>query len=275
VNPGLHHDLDETTYHADEALSASGAKKLLPPSCPALYRWERDHGQPQKAAFDLGKAAHAGVLGVGADIVVVDAANWTTKAAKEQRDNAYAEGRTPILIAEKVRVDAMAAALRQHPLASALLDPDHGRPEVSAFWTDERHGVNRRCRFDWLPDTDGGRLLVADFKSTSCAEPGAFARSVFNYSYDLQAAFYLDGIRALELAEDAVFLFVAQETTAPYLITVFELDGDALRIGQEKTQRALSTFAECQATGEWPGYSTDIELISPPGYIARQYEGVL
>ena len=39
--PGVYDGLDEAAYHADPvpggSLSASGAKLLLPPSCPALY----------------------------------------------------------------------------------------------------------------------------------------------------------------------------------------------------------------------------------------------
>jgi hypothetical protein len=268
--PGLVHDLPDDAYHANPALSASGAKKLLPPSCPAKFKWERENGQPPKAAFDLGKAAHAKVLGTGAEVVVVDADDWRTKAAQRQRDDAHAAGLTPILAKDAVAVDGMAAALRRHPLAAALLDPDTGRPEVSAFWRDDRHDIDRRCRFDFLPDTDGGRLLVPDYKSTQSAEREAFRRSAYNFGYHLQRVFYTDGIRALGIAEDIAFLFIAQETTAPYLVNVFELDVFFDDLGREQVDRACQVFAECTATDTWPGYSTDVELIGPPRWALTQ-----
>ncbi|MBO0827768.1 MAG: hypothetical protein J2P24_08300 [Streptosporangiales bacterium] len=46
TEPGVY-NLPAAVYHADPvpggSLSQSGAKKLLPPSCPALYRYWADH----------------------------------------------------------------------------------------------------------------------------------------------------------------------------------------------------------------------------------------
>lgn len=271
--PALHgvvDDLDERIYHAHPALSASGAKRLLPPGCPALFRHDRDNGgRPNKREFDVGHAAHAAVLGVGLELVVVDADDWRTKAAKEARDAAYAEGKCPVLAKEKAAVDAMASEIRRHPIASKLLD--HGRPEVSVFWRDEERNIDRRARFDWLPHGDGGLLVVPDYKTTASAEPRAFARSIFSFGYDMQAVFYMDAIRAAGIAEDVEFRFIAQETTPPYLITVHELDDNALVVGRKRVDEACAVFRECTETGIWPGYSDGIELVPPPGYLADEY----
>lgn len=267
-------DLDENVYHRHPALSASGAKRLLTPGCPALFKHDRDNGgRPNKRAFDVGHAAHAAVLGVGLEMVVVDADNWTTKAAKQQRDEAYAAGKCPILAKEKAAVDAMALEIRRHPLASKLLDPERGRPEVSVFWHDEKHGIDRRARFDWLPNAEDGvpTLVVPDYKTTRSAEPRAFARSIFDFGYDIQAVFYTDAVRAAGLAEDVDFLFIAQETTAPYLITIHELDFMALAVGRARVDEACAVFRECTETGVWPGYSDDIELVGPPPYLVDRY----
>jgi len=267
---GLVTGMPEAAYHAHPALSVSGAKKLLPPYCPAIYKYERDNGQPPKAAFDFGHAAHSLVLGVGEPVVVVDAPNWMTKAAKEQRDVARAAGQVPVLAAEWKQIEGMAAAIKAHPIASALLDPQHGTPEVSLFWDDEQHGIQRRGRLDWLPDATDGRRLVADFKTCGSAEPGAIRKAVANYGYHQQAAWYLDGLEALDLG-DAAFLFIFQEKTAPYLVTVVELDPEALAIGRGLNDRAMQVFAECTATDTWPSYTSDVELISLPGWATREY----
>lgn len=273
VEPGIYTYFDERLYHADRSLSASGAKRLLAPGCPALFKHDRDNGgRPNKRAFDVGHAAHAAVLGVGLELVVIDADDWRSKGARDERDCAYAAGKCPVLAKEKAAVDAMAAAIRQHPLASQLLDPEHGQPEVSAFWHDQRHGIDRRARFDWLPHSDGGRLIVPDYKTTASAEPRAFQRSIFNFGYDIQAVFYTDAIQAHGLAEDVEFLFIAQETTAPYLITVHELDAVALQLGRERVDRACAIFRECAATDTWPGYSDDIELATPPLWLTDAYD---
>ena len=283
IAPGVYPKLDEIEYHRDPALSASGAKRLLAPGCPALFKHDRDNGgRPHKRAFDVGHAAHAAVLGVGLEVVVVHkttrdkqsvpADDYTTKSAQEHRDAIYAEGKVPLLHWELRQVNEMAAALRQHERAAKLLDPEQGQPEVSVFWQDEKRGIDRRARFDWLTNTStDGRLVVPDYKTTRSAEPRAFHRSIFDFGYDIQNVFYTDAVRAAGLAEDVEFLFIAQETTAPYLITIHELDEIGLRLGRERVDRACALFAECTATGIWPGYSDDIELVTPPYWLTDEY----
>lgn len=275
TEPGVY-NLPAAVYHADPvpggSLSQSGAKKLLPPSCPALYRYWADHPEEHKRVFDFGHAAHRMVLGIGPELAVVDADDWRTKAAREQRDEAYAAGQVPLLIAEHEVVQAMAAALRTHPIASALFR--NGRPEVSLFWLDG--DVMRRAMLDWLPDPTGGRLVVPDYKTCVSAEPGKLSKTIADYGYAQQHGWYLDGVRAHGLADEtAAFVFVFQEKTPPYLITVAQVDAAALRIGQHLNRRAIDLYAECVANDRWPGYTDDVEVVSLPPYIERQYEDVI
>jgi hypothetical protein len=268
-------DMPEAEYHAHPALSSSGARLLLPPSCPALFRWQQDNPPPPKDVFDIGTAAHKLVLGVGPELVEVKADDWRTKAAQEERKEARAAGKVALLTADLEAVHGMAAALRQHPVASALFDPARGKAEQSLFWTDERHGVKRRARLDWLPNPTDGRLIVGDFKSTRSAEPKSLAKSCADYGYHQQAAWYLDAVRALELAESAAFVFVAQEKTPPYLITVFQLGSDDLLLGDALNQQALEVYAECSATDTWPSYSDDVAPLSLPAWYVRQHDSLL
>jgi hypothetical protein len=285
TEPGVY-TIPEDAYHADpvpgRSLSSSGAKKLLPPSCPAKFKHDRDHGQAPKQAFDFGHAAHAKVLGVGAPVVIVqktakdgtksDAEDYRTKSAQEHCDEIRASGATPLLASEKAQVDGMAAALTEHPVASALFDPDHGEPEQSLFWHDLRFGVMRRCRLDWLPAPRNGRLILADYKTTVSAEPGSFRRSMANFGYHMQAAWNLDLAVALGCGdESSAFLFVAQEKTPPYVVSVFEPDAEALRLGRRRNDLALEVFSECMSTDTWPAYVPDVALISLPPWATYDY----
>ncbi|MFJ3258462.1 PD-(D/E)XK nuclease-like domain-containing protein [Streptomyces sp. NPDC086771] len=265
IEPGIYPDLPMETYHADrQSLSSSGARKLLPPSCPALFRYEQDHPQPPKKTFDIGNAAHRLVLGDGPELVAVEAPDWRTKAAREERDEVRAAGGVPLLADEYDQVQAMADAIRRHPVASALFAPDSGRPEVSVFWEDGPTGIRRRARFDWLPHPRSGRLIIPDYKTCRSAEPTALARAVDEYGYHCQDDWYRAAARAAGLADDPAFVFVCQEKTAPYLVTVIELDAAARRIGAAKNRRSIETFARCTETGHWPGYSDDITYLSLP-----------
>jgi hypothetical protein len=271
----LAHVLDampEAEYHAHPALSSSGARKLLSPSCPARFQWERANPPLSKPNLDFGSAAHRNLLGVGAELVVVDADDWRTKAAQEQRDEARAAGHTPVLRDDMLQIEAMAAALRAHPVAAALFNPERGRPEQSLFWSDERTSVECRARLDWLPDAHAGRMIVPDYKTTQSAEPEAFAKSCATYGYHQQAAWYIDAVRACDLADDVAFIFVAQEKTAPYLVTVCELDSEALRLGAHRNQLAREVFADCTATNTWPSYTDEVAHLSLPGWYLRQHD---
>lgn len=276
TEPGVYDGMPSEVYHADPvpggSLSSSGARKLLPPSCPALFDHGRRHPQPHKRIFDFGHAAHLKVLGVGPELVTIKAGNYRTKAAQDARDAAYAEDKVPLLTYEYEQVEAMAAALLKHPVASRLFAPGSGKPEQSLFWIDERTGIWRRARPDWLPDpVPGRRMIVPDYKSCTAADLESLSKAVFNFGYHQQDPWYTDGIKALGLADDPAFVFVAQEKTAPYLITIFELDEMAKTIGRALNRDALDSYQQCTATDEWPPYNSAIASLALPAWVENQF----
>jgi hypothetical protein len=271
TEPCVLDDLPERVYLSDPveggSLSFSGAKALLPPSCPAKYRHQRENGRSPKATFDMGHAVHKLVLGAGEELVIVDAPTWQTKAAKEARAAAYAAGHTPLLTAEYERAQVAAKAVLEHDIAGELFAPG-GISERSLFWLDDKHGVWRRARLDRTRERNG-RLLVVDLKTTQSAEPGAIAKAMGQYRYHMQHAFYTDGVRALNLDLDPAFLFVFVEVESPHLVTVCELDGEAVEVGHDLVDYALGIYAECARTDFWPDYAgSDIPIISLPRWAA-------
>ncbi|WP_406730941.1 PD-(D/E)XK nuclease-like domain-containing protein [Streptomyces sp. NBC_01794] len=266
---GMHDDLTNEAYHADKtSLSSSGARKILPPSCPAKFRHEQDNPPAPTKTFDYGNAAHKTVLGNGPKLILVDHPAWTTKEAKAEVADARAQGGIPLKQHEIDMVDAMADAIRKHPLAAALLDPAYGAPEQSGFWIDGPSGIRRRVRFDWLPSIQGGRLIIPDYKTTTDASNQAMQKDIAKYGYNQQADWYEEGARALGLGgTDAELLLIAQEKKPPYLVNVIGIEFGSRVIGGAKNRAAIEKFAECQATGYWPGYSDDEpNYLSLPGW---------
>ncbi|GAA4626715.1 hypothetical protein GCM10023196_036080 [Actinoallomurus vinaceus] len=270
------YDIDADTYHADPvpggSLSSSGARKLLPPSCPAKFAYEREHGGERRSEFDIGTAAHKLVLGVGPKLERIDAKDWRTKKAQDKRDEAYEHGAVPLLTAEYEQVHAMADVLHRDDLARVLLDPDHGRPEQAIFWQDTETEVWRRALIDWLPTGGYGPPTIVDYKTTTSADLGAIRSSVLRYGYHQQAAWYLDAVDSVGYPDDTAFKFIFQEKTPPYLVTVVELDQPALRVGWLRNRRAIEIYRDCTAAGIWPGHATDIEVISLPPWAERAEE---
>lgn len=274
TDPGMYPDMPADTYHADPvpegSLSSTGARTLL--AAPALFRHHQDHPAPPNPTFDLGHAAHRLVLGDGPELTVIDADSWARKTDREARDDAYAHGHVPLLKPQYEQATAMADALWSHPIAAALLRPGTGSPEVSLFWRDQPTGVWRRARPDWLPHAGSNRLIICDYKTTASADPDTLGKHVANYGYHQQAAWYLDGVRALELADDPAFVFIFQEKTPPYLVTVTELDVDALDWGQRLNRKAINRYYTCRDQETWPGYADDVVLTSLPRWASHQYE---
>lgn len=260
-------------YHADtSSISSSGLRGLLDPGCPAQFKYDRDNPRPPKPEFDLGNAVHAAVLGEGHEIVELDYADWKKPEAREKRDAAHAAGKVPLLPKEKALVDAMAAAVREHPHAGPIFAMK-GVAERSIYWTDPATGVRCRVRPDWLiqqPET----TWVVDLKTTADASPDACSKAIEAYGYHQQGALYIDGVQAAGASPaGARFVFVFVSKKAPHLITVRELgDADQL-IGRGKNEKALRIYADCLATGEWPDWTgpvTEILTISLPPWAATR-----
>lgn len=277
TEPGVY-EIDIDAYHRDPvpggSLSSSGARQLLAPSCPAKFRYEQDHrgdARP-KREFDLGHAAHKLVLGDGPELVVIEADNYLTKAAKLARLDAHAAGAVPLLAHEHEQVQAMAAALRAHPVAGPLFDPAGGWPEVTLVWRDGPTGIMCRARFDWLREqVPGRRLIVPDYKTCHTADLDGLTKAIHQHGYHCQASWYLDGAQALGLAgPDAAFIFICQEKTPPYLVTPVELDSTALRIAAMKNRQALQIYRHCTETGHWPPYHEGVAFLGLPPWAERQ-----
>jgi len=255
-------------YHSSPALSSSGARKLLPPSCPARFKWERDNPPPPRDVFDFGHAAHRFVLGKGEEIARLDFLDRRTNAYKREREAARAVGMVPLLAADYAVAVAMAKAVRDHPIASKLLAD--GDAEVVKEWADEKTGTPLRTMFDWLSATASGPVRIVDYKTAKSADPGSFTRSAFNYGYHIQQAWYVDTMIDAG-ATDVEFTFIVQEKEPPYLVSVVRLDEMALQIGRAECRKAIDIFAHCVETDTWPGYADGIVTVETPAWATSRY----
>lgn len=253
--------MTDADYRAAAGVSQTGLKLIL--DSPARYQWEIKNPRPRKH-FDFGHVVHSLILGRGLDAHIVDAASWVGKAAQQEADEARAAGKVPILAKDYQRAIDAAAAVRDHPLAGPMLEHP-GESEVAMFWTDQETGVACKALVDRLTVTADETHWLFDPKHTSrSAQPRAFARDAATYGYHVQAAFYLDGYHAIT-GEQCRFVNVVVEGDAPHLVSVVELDTEAIDVGRARYRDALDIYARCVETGVWPGYTeTFAETISLP-----------
>lgn len=277
--PGVY-NLPEHVYHQDPvpggSLSSSGARRLLPPSCPALFHHWRGQQSTRTKAMDFGTAAHKRLLGVGAQIVVVDADDWRTKEAQRQKKEAHAAGAVPLLLRDYVRTREMEKKLRSHSVAGRLFTPGRGLVEQSLFWVDPEFEVWRRARLDLLiPGSDTEPLWVIDYKTTVALDKASMSSSMAKFGYAAQGAWYLDGIDAVGLTgpAGAVFVLVFQMSEPPYLVRVAQPEPEAIQWGRVKNRKALETYRDCTKRDEWPGFPEDeVVSLTNPRWVEYQLE---
>lgn len=269
---GAYDDVSESEYHSDRgSLSVSGAKLLLPPSCPAKFRYLQDNPPPPKAVFDFGTLAHALILGKGPELAILDPQVHGLKADgtvadvpamtgmwKKAAAAARAEGKLPVSTDDYNAACAMRDAVRAHPVAGELFTD--GRAEVSLYHTDDETGVRLRGRVDWLRN-DGN---VIDLKTTKNANPPDLARDSWKYGYQMQTSWYRSLVMNLDINPNPSFTFVFVDKTPPHPVVVARWDEQAIAEGEWLNRDAINLYAKCVADNEWPGYSEEIVTISPP-----------
>ncbi len=204
-------------------------------------------------------------------MAVIEAEDWRTKVAKESRDLARKEGKTPLLKKQYDQVTIMVEeAIRQIYACNELgIDslPLDGDAELSYFW--EEDGVWLKIRPDWIPKD---RKIILDYKTTDgSANPSDLARHIVSLGYDIQAALYVRGVKAIEGTEPKM-IFVFQETEEPYLCSFVGLPPGFLEMARSKVEFGIGLWQECMRKNEWPAYPSKICYPDLPGWALAAWE---
>lgn len=262
--PGVFTAMPSEHYHAVEALSASGGRKLR--KSPLHYKLMRDTVSEPTAAMQFGTVVHACVLEPDAlsCYAVAPKVDKRTTAGKADWAAFQAAHAGKIILSpdDDKRARACVAAVRAHPAAMKLLDGAH--TEMSLFWNDARYKAPCKCRFDAI--NRGGGI---DLKTTQDASPDEFGKSIANFEYHAQAAHYISGAEHALNESPRFFAFVAVESEPPHAVACYYLPANAILAGQRLVAIALERYAEALASGKWRGYSQTIDAIQLPRWALR------
>lgn len=282
--PGVYKDMSMAAYHGDvcsgPSISSSGLRTIWSQS-PAHYWYDSPYNpnrpEPKdRPHFSIGKAAHhllyLGRKGFDAEFVVrpEEWSDWRSKAAKEWRAEQIKAGLTIITDAELEAITGMARSLGAHPLVkSGILD---GAVERSLIFKDEKTGAWLKSRPDNIPSSSG---LFADLKTADSVSDESLERSLASYGYHMQAALVGMASEALLGRPMEEFALVWVEKAPPHCVRVTVLTGADLERGRMQLRRAIHQFAECVATGEWPGPGgprRDAEYLTLPPWAAKRID---
>lgn len=293
MKPGIYENVSHEAYHAIDAVSNSRLTVLL--RSPAHLRAYIEEPRASTPAQTIGSAADVltlepdqfdaryAVAGICAAIKKGDGLRCSNTGTKYldgewfcgTKGHAPEGAGEPDKIAlsqdDVVRCRRIADAVRSHPKIGKIL-ASPGRAQLTIVWRDPGTGLLCKGRIDYLSDAFG---IALDLKTTKDARAFSFEKSVAEYGYHRQLAFYEDGLRenGIQLGH---LVFAAVEKEAPFAVAGYRLSGGAADEGRIELRLLLDRYAELQDVpmADWPGYGEDIDDISIPAWaFSRVKEG--
>lgn len=277
-------DCTDDEYFADPlptpSLSQSVAHTLLAKS--PYHAWLAHPklggvGRTPTKSQDNGSLVHALLLGAGKELAIIDAQDFRTNAAREERDAARQVGKVPIL-----RQDAADAMLVVADIKLGLEELGvrlSGVSEIKVAWTEETSSGPVLCR-GMLDHVIVDRGVIYDVKTCKSAHPKACTSHIIEYGYHLQHAAYTSWLRkfrpALAGREQFMFLFVEElpeGSPRRVVITPVELNGQFRELGARRWERACETWAHCLKSNTWSGYADRVVTLDAPKWaLANEVE---
>lgn len=256
------------TYHEYEKLPGIRVHELMDVlKSPARYLYNKQNPSPTTPAMRLGTLVHRAVLEPAVFVNTVrqmpEGLDRRTKEGKAVHESLLSEmdpGGEIVSADDFAKITGMRNEIMQHPAAGELIRSS--ATEMSHQWN-LAGGRMAKGRADAVHSFAS---ILAEIKTTRLATPDAFIRSVLAMDYDMQAAWYSDGWQRER------FVFIAVESTAPYLVACYELDEVAMARGRQRYHEALAILDACEQSGNWPGYSGDIETLSLPAWAFDRIE---
>ncbi len=261
------------TYHSSVEHDSNSSLNLFRES-PKKY-WEiriakTRQPEPMSSSLELGIAFHEMILQPESMVrnyrlksldsgLFFDAMPWDSR-----------KNMTPSM---KETLINMAWSVCQNTKAVSLLDWSKGEVEKPYYATDPSTILKIKCRPDLL--TKDGILL--DIKTTAPKRKGKhpcspleFSRTIHEYGYHRQAAFYQNVLR-LNGFDDVKHVLVAVSSAEPWGCAVYELDHESLLLGHDDNMATLKELAERRATNNWEEtWMKEINKIGLPYWASRR-----
>lgn len=295
MKPGIYPGLPMTEYLAIDALSATPARILLD-ECPAAgwfaSKLNAEKPSEESDGMDLGTVAHSVLLeNSTACCVVIDPRDyptksngnipkgWTNNEIRAARDEARAAGKSPMFKRDFDNMQAMVSQARAfieslrepEPAIWQSFLPDGGDSEITMVW--EESGLLCKLRCDRLASS---YQIVTDYKTTAAsASPSKWGRThLIGSGLYFNAAWYRRGVQALT-GQVPDYLFLVQETAAPYLCSIQGMDAETIALGDEKVNAAIRQWRQCVEADAWPGYPARVCYPELPPWERVQWEARL
>lgn len=153
-------------------------------------------------------------------------------------------------------VEGMINAMTTHPTAMKLLSDIPGESEKAIFWKPES-GLTCKALIDRLAVSEKveNTLIPFDLKTCQDASEQGFLKACRDFDYPIQAAFYMQGLRANYPNHTiAPFTFVLIEKKPPHYIGIYQIDSSGLWVIENWIHETLWKIANTDPS-EAQGYT--------------------
>lgn len=242
-------------YHNDTTrISKSGLDLIR--KAPRLYEFKylEKNAETDSKALLLGRAFHDIILQpdlFSKQFVIKPEFHGAGSRVESEKWDHLHRDKDVLTLKEYAQVIGMKNSVFKHPKASKLLSS--GIAEKTFYFTEPMTGAKCKIRPDFISDMN----FVVDLKSTEDASEYGMKKSIRKFRYDVQNAFYMDGLESNGISPKG-FIFIFVEKTAPYLVNLCVLSNDLIEHGRNTYQEDLFTYVNCLESGEWGGYGDDI-----------------
>ena len=249
--PQIH---DRKEYRAFPALNQSAAKHML--TSPAHYQAYINTPQEETKALRFGTFVHSAILEPHTLDDLYATAPDCDKRTKEGKamwsEFATANAGKTILDAEESATGHLVASFARHTLKRLGVEFD----ETEVMYHVDYNGVPLKAAIDGV----AGDYLW-DIKTTDDASAAGMLKAIRNYRYNLQAYWYRLVYELATGKRPLGFRFLFIEKEPPFACQICEVGPELMSWAIADFEKAVTLYKECTASGVWPSYPEEIQVI--------------
>ena len=258
-------------YRNHTALNFSSAKHLLKSPAEYMCKISEQQTEPTRQMI-IGTCLHAMVLeGKNIDDVCHTKPSGLSLATSEGKAWKERHSSLPILsFDDGFGLCVMRRYVLENESANSILRHCNNRetPIIGKF-----HGVEIKGMIDaYSVHLGRSEIVMCDIKTTDDPSPHAFAKTVMDRDYDMQAAWYLELVSQTVSTDidDAFFYWIAVQNKAPFSCVVYDAS-EFFEIGLRKMELAISKFKECRESNKWPHPHQGINTLKAPQWYVEKH----
>lgn len=234
-------DMPDADYREHPSISQSGLKNLA--KCPLYYKYRKENSI-ETEAMKTGRMIHTYILEQEKfedEYFITPKITRRGKAWEELKEKA--DKKIIVFDEELENAKGMRDMLMKLEFFKDSLEKSS--KEVSIFWQDDDVGVDCKARIDGY---SGYYNILYDLKTTRDCLSSSFKRQFFSLRYQIQAAFYMDGIAKVTGKMPQGFILFAVEKEPPFLCKSYFIDfrDETIQTGRDEYKYLLNLYSECQ-----------------------------